>query len=222
MSLRLSLFTPEETIRRRFHVAELGRPYRQRYNIAPGQKVMVLVEREGTNRLSELVWGLIPADAHHPAVGAGLFQVRQESLLELEAMQERLEKRRCAVLADGFFLWQKSNEGSQPWYIYLRNSAPFALAALWEVWESRGEEPIYSCAIVTTTPNELVAPIHHRMPVILSRAGLAAWLNREITAAEEVLPFCRPYPGGEMEAHKVGPLVENEKNDSIEVTDPIL
>ncbi len=183
---------------------------------------MVLVEREGSTRLSELVWGLIPADAHHSAVGSGLFQVRQESLLELQAMRERLEKRRCAVLADGFFLWQKSNEGSQPHYIYLRDNVPFALAALWEVWGPRGEEPIYSCAIVTTTPNELLAPIHHRMPVILSGAGLATWLNREITLAEEVLPLCRPYPGSEMEFHKVGPQVENENYDSIEVTDPIL
>ncbi len=222
MSLRLSLSTPEEVLLRRFNLAELGRPYRQRYNIAPGQKVLALAEREGINRVTELVWGLIPADAHHQAVGAGLFQVRQESLLEMEAMQERLEKRRCAVMADGFFLWQKSNEGAQPWYIYLRNSIPFALAALWEVWSPRGEEPIYSCAIVTTTPNELVAPVHHRMPVILSRAGLAKWLNCEVTAAEDVLPFCQPCPGSEMEAHKVSSLVDNEKNDSIEVTDPIL
>jgi len=222
MTMRLSLFTPEEAVLRRFHLREPGRSYRKRYNIAPGQNVTVLVEREGVNRLTELVWGLIPADAHHPAVGAGLFQVRQESLLELEAMRERVEKRRCAVLADGFFLWQKSNEGPQPWYIYLSGSAPFALAALWEVWGPRGEEPIYSCAVITTTPNELVAPIHHRMPVILSQSGLATWLNREITTADEVLPLCGAYPGGEMEAHKVGPLVDNERNDTIEVTDPII
>lgn len=207
---------------RRFHLSKPLSSYRRRYNIAPGQKVTVLVEREGINRVSELVWGLIPAEAHHPAVGAGLFQVRKESLLELEAMQVRLEKRRCTVLADGFFLWQKSIEGSQPWYIYLRGGVPFALAALWEVWGPRGEEPIYSCAIITTGPNELVAPIHHRMPVILSEAGLATWLNREVTTADELLPLCSPYPSDEMEAHKVSHLVDNEKNDTIEVTDPIL
>lgn len=220
--MRLSLFAPEEAIRRRFNLAGRDRPYRKRYNIAPGQKVTVLVEREGTTRVTQLLWGLVPADAHHPAVGTGLFQVRQESLLELAAMRERLEKRRCAVLADGFFLWQKSNEGSQPWYIYLRGGAPFALAALWELWGPRGEEPIYSCAIVTTSPNELVVPIHHRMPVILTQAGLATWLNREVTRAEDVLPLCSPYPGEEMETHKVALLVDNEKNDSIEVTDPII
>lgn len=220
--MRLSLFASEEAVRRHFNLAGRGRPYRKRYNIAPGQKVTVLVEREGTTRITQLLWGLVPADAHHPAVGTGLFQVRQESLLELEAMRERLEKRRCAVLADGFFLWQKSNEGSQPWYIYLRGGAPFALAALWELWGPRGEEPIYSCAIVTTSPNELVTPIHHRMPVILTQAGLATWLNREVTGVEDVVPLCSPYPGEEMETHKVALLVDNEKNDSIEVTDPII
>jgi putative SOS response-associated peptidase YedK len=220
--MHLSLSAPEETLLQRFHLAELGRPYHKHYNIAPGRKVLVLVEREGTNRLAELVWGLIPADAHHAAVGAGLFQVRQESLLELEAMRERLEKRRCAVLADGFFLWQKSNEGTQPWYIYLQDNVPFGLAAVWEVWGLKGEEPVYSCAIVTTTPNELVAPIHHRMPVILSREGLAAWLNREIAVAEDILPLCIPYSEAGMEAHKVGPQVDNENIDSIEVTDPII
>lgn len=220
--MRLSLFASEEAISRQFHLQPLDRPGWKRYNIAPGQKVLVLVEREGMNRVSELIWGLVPADAHRSTVGAGLFQVRQESLLELEAMQERLEHRRCAVLASGFFLWQKSNEGSQPWYIYLRDGRPFALAALWEMWGPRGEEPIYSCAVVTTAPNELVAPIHHRMPVILSEQNLARWLNRDITVAKEALELCTPYPSGDMEAHKVSPLVENEKNDSSEVTDPVL
>ena len=222
MSMRLSLSAPEEMLLQQFHLAELGRPYVKHYSIVPGRPVLVLVEREGTNRLVELVWGLIPADAHHAAVGAGLFQVRQESLLDLEAMRQRLEKRRCAVLADGFFLWQKSNEGAQPWYIYLQDNVPFALAAVWEVWGPKGEEPVYSCAIVTTTPNGLVAPIHHRMPAILSGEGLATWLNREITVAEDVLPLCVPYPGAGMEAHKVGPMVDNENVDSIEVTDPII
>lgn len=222
MSMRLSLAAPEDMLRQRFHLAEMGRPYHKHYNIAPGRPVMVLVEREGTNRLAELVWGLIPADAHHAAVGAGLFQVRQESLLELEAMRERLEKRRCAVLADGFFLWQKSNQGPQPWYMYLKDNVPFGLAAVWEVWEPKGEEPVYSCAVVTTTPNELVAPIHHRMPVILSREGLAEWLNRDKKTAEEVLPLCGPYPAAGMEAHKIGPLIDNEDVDTIEVTDPVI
>ncbi|UCD37465.1 MAG: SOS response-associated peptidase [Fidelibacterota bacterium] len=220
--MRLSLAASEEMLLQRFHLAELGRPYHKHYNLAPGRPVLVLVEREGTNHLAELVWGLIPADAHHAAVGAGLFQVRQESLLELEAMRERLEKRRCAVVADGFFLWQKSNQGPQPWYIYLKDNVPFGLAAVWEVWGPKGEEPVYSCAIVTTTPNELVAPIHHRMPVILSKEGLADWLNRDKTLAEEVLPLCVPYPAAGMEAHKVGPLIDNEDADTIEVTDPVI
>jgi putative SOS response-associated peptidase YedK len=220
--MRLSLFTPEDELLRYFRLEDAGRSYRKRYNIVPGQSVMVLVEREGAYRLTELTWGLIPSDAHHPAVGAGLFQVRQESLLELETMRQRLEKRRCAVLCNGFFLWQKSNQGSQPWYVYLSNGPPFALAALWEMWGPRGEEPIYSCAIVTSEPNELVAPIHHRMPVILSAEGLSRWLDQRNTNAEQMLDLCSAYPAAGMEAHKVSPLVDNEDNDTIEVSDPIL
>jgi putative SOS response-associated peptidase YedK len=220
--MRLSLFTPEDELLRHFHLEDTGRSYRKRYNIVPGQPVMVLVEREGAYRLTELTWGLIPADAHHPAVGAGLFQVRQESLLELEAMRQRLEKRRCAVLCNGFFLWQKSNQGTQPWYVYLRNSTPFALAALWEMWGPRGEEPIYSCTLVTSEPNELVAPVHHRMPVILSEESMSPWLDQRNTDLEQLLGLCVPYPAADMEVHKVSPLVDNEENDTIEVTDPIL
>lgn len=220
--MRLSLFTPEEELLRHFQLEDTGRSYRKRYNIVPGQPVMVLVEREGVYRLAELTWGLIPADAHHPAVGAGLFQVREGSLLELDAMRQRLEKRRCAVLCNGFFLWQKSNQGSQPWYVYLRDSPPFALAALWEMWGPRGEEPIYSCAIVTSEPNELVAPVHHRMPVILSEEAMSPWLDQRNTDLEQLLDLCVPYPAASMEVHKVSPLVDNEENDTIEVTDPIL
>lgn len=220
--MRLSLFTPEDELLRYFQLEDSGKSYRKRYNIVPGQPVMVLVEREGAYRLTELTWGLIPSDAHHPAVGAGLFQVRQESLLELETMRQRLEKRRCAVLCNGFFLWQKSNQGSQPWYVYLRDGPPFALAALWEMWGPRGEEPIYSCAIVTSEPNELVTPIHHRMPVILSAESLSRWLDQRNADPEQMLDLCTPYPAAGMEAHKVSPLVDNEDNDTIEVTDPIL
>lgn len=220
--MRLSLFTPEDELLSYFRLEDKGRSYHKRYNIVPGQSVMVLVEREGAYRLAELTWGLIPADAHHPAVGAGLFQVRQESLLELETMRQRLEKRRCAVLSNGFFLWQKSNLGSQPWYVYLRDGPPFALAALWEMWGPRGEEPIYSCTIVTSEPNELVAPIHHRMPVILSDESLSRWLDQRNTNPEQLLDLCVAYPANGMELHKVSPLVDNEENDTIEVTDPIL
>ena len=220
--MRLSLFASEETLRRRFGLAAPGGKLGQRYNIAPGQELTVLVGRKGSIRLSRRAWGLIPASAHHAAVGTGLYQVRQESLMELDAMHERLEQRRCAVVADGFFLWQESSQGAQPWYIYLADRAPFALAALWEVWQGKLDDPIRSCAIVTTTPNQLIEPIHQRMPVILSGNGLKVWLDRSISAVETLLPLCRPYSGDEMEAHKVGPLVDNEQNDSLEVIDPIL
>ncbi len=222
MSIRLSLFASEETLLGRFGLAAPGAKLARRYNIAPGQDVTVLVGQKGTIRLSRRVWGLIPANAHHAAVGTGLYQVRQESLLELDAMRERLELRRCAVVADGFFLWQESSQGAQPWYIYMADRAPFALAALWEVWQGKSEDPIRSCAIVTTTPNQLIEPIHQRMPAILSSVDLAVWLDRGIDSVETLLPLCRPYAEGEMEAHKVGPLVDNEQNDSLEVIDPIL
>ena len=222
MSLRLSLFASEESVSGQFGLAGQAVVIGRRYNIAPGQEVIVLIGGKGTVRLSHRQWGLIPASAHHTAVGAGLYQVRQESLLELESMQERLEERRCAVLADGFFLWHESPEGAQPWYFYLADRAPFALAAVWERWESKREEPIDSCAIITTTPNEVVAPVHQRMPVILSGSGLATWLDPGIGEAETLLALCRPYPGDRMEGHKVGHLVDNEHTDTLEVIDPVL
>jgi putative SOS response-associated peptidase YedK len=222
VSIHLSLHTSVDAIRQRFGITVDGRTLPKRYNIVPGQKVTVLAEREGTPRLGELLWGLVPADAHHPAMGTGLFQVREESLLELRAMRTRLQKRRCAILVDGFFLWQKSQEGSQPWYFHLRDDMSFPLAAVWEAWHRQGEESIYSCAVVTTRPNELVAPIHHRMPVILSLAGLSTWLDRDRSEERELLPLCAPYPAEEMDCYKVSRQVDNERNDTIEVIQPQL
>ena len=222
MSIHLSLHTPMEVIRRQFGITTDDIEPPKRYNIVPGQKVMVLAEREGSLRLGELLWGLVPGDAHHPAMGAGLFQVRQESLLDLQAMRPRLQKRRCAIIADGFFLWQKSQEGSQPWYFRLGDDAPFPLAAVWEAWHRLGEESIYSCAVVTTGPNDLVAPIHHRMPAILTPAALSIWLNRDQTNERELLGLCTPYPADEMDCYKVSTLVDDERNDTIEVIQPQL
>ena len=188
MSLRLSLFTPVDALRQRYGSAKSGPDLGKRYNIAPGQEVAVLLERHGTVHLARRAWGLIPANAHHAAVGAGLYQVRWESLLELAAMRERLEQRRCAVLADGFFLWQESPEGAQPWYLYLASREPFALVALWELWAPAREDPIRSCAIVTAPANQRVAPIHQRMPVILTGGALATWLDSGIREPDALLP----------------------------------
>lgn len=222
VSLRLSLFTPVDALRQRIGLAGQAPDLGKRYNIAPGQEVAVLVERQGSVRLARRTWGLIPANAHHAAVGAGLHQVRRESLLELAAMRERLEQRRCAVLADGFFLWQESPDGAQPWYFYLASREPFALAALWELWAPARKDPIRSCTIVTAPANQRVAPIQQRMPVILARGALATWLDSGIREPDALLALCRPYAGEDLEAHKVGLQVENEQHDSLDVIDPIL
>ncbi len=222
MSLHLSLFTPDDVLRQQFGLSGPDPALGKRYNISPGQEVAVLVGRQGRVRLARRMWGLIPANAHHAAVGAGLYQVRHESLLELAAMRERLEQRRCAVLADGFFLWQESPDGAQPWYFYLANRIPFALAGLWELWEPAREEPVRSCAIVTAPANQQVAPIHQRMPVILAGEALLTWLDSGVSDPDELLPLCRSYSGDDLEAHKVGPQVENERHDSLDVIDPIL
>ena len=151
-----------------------------RYNIAPSQPVAV-IPNTGDNTLSMYKWGLIPSWSKDPAIGDRMINARSESLAEKPSFRNAYRRRRCLILADGFYEW-KQNPGmksKQPVYIRLKTELPFAFAGLWEIWNSPDGSEIRSCTIITTQPNSLLEPIHNRMPVILPPDAYNQWLAPE-------------------------------------------
>ncbi len=188
-----------------------------RYNIAPTQTVATVVRDAGqaTNRLVLMRWGLIPHWAKDPGIGSKLINARGETVNEKPSFRVALRRRRCLVVADGFYEWQAQPQGpKQPMYITLADHRPFGFAGLWEQWtEPESGDTATTCTIITTQPNALMAPIHNRMPVILPRADYAAWLDPERTDPAQVMPLLRPYDAGQMVAYPVSRRVNAPTDD---------
>ena len=204
------------TIARRFGVPtamEEITPSRPRYNIAPTQAVIVVGD-DGQRYLTQMHWGLIPSWAKDPAIGNRMINARAETLSVKPAFRVALRKRRCLVVADGFYEWQQRGRGKQPVYIVLKNREPFGFAGLWDTWTSPEGQEIRSCTIVTTEGNELLKPIHDRMPVILTRDAEGHWLDPAIQEPATLLPLLKPYPADKMEAYPVSRLVNSPQNDT--------
>jgi putative SOS response-associated peptidase YedK len=171
-----------------------------RVNIAPTQPVPVVrISQEG-RELALLRWGLIPAWAEHPAIGNRMINARADGVATKPAFRKAFRLRRCLVVADGFYEWKKLNGRKQPYYIHMKDGQPFAFAGLWEHWD-RGEEPIDSCTILTTEPNELAAAIHDRMPVILHREDYDLWLDPKVQDVNRLEPLLVPYASDAMAAY---------------------
>jgi putative SOS response-associated peptidase YedK len=192
-----------------------------RFNIAPSQPVLA-IPNDGQKRADFFLWGLIPSWAKDPAIGERLINARGETLAEKPAFRGGFKYKRCLVLADGFYEW-KAQPGSKtktPYFIHLQNRQPFAFAGLWDEWRAPDGSIIKSCAIITTAPNELMTPIHNRMPVILRPNDYAQWLDSAPRTPESLLPFIKPYPAGEMTAYPVSTLVNSPQNERPECVAP--
>ena len=186
-----------------------------RYNIAPSQPVAV-VPNDGQNRLDFFVWGLIPSWAKDPSIGNRLINARAESLAEKPSFRSAFRRRRCLVLADGFYEWRQEpgRKTKTPMYIQLQDGRPFAFAGLWENWNSPDGSNILSCTIITTEPNSLMSNIHNRMPVILPHEKFDAWLDPEEQEPARLSQLLAPYPPDIMQAHPVSMLVNSPANES--------
>jgi putative SOS response-associated peptidase YedK len=189
-----------------------------RYNVAPTQTVLAVRRLEpGGERMPALLhWGLIPSWAKDTNSASSLINARCETLAEKPSFRTALCKRRCLILADGFYEWKKEGKQKLPYYFQLQEGKPFAFAGLWERWrgpEKSAEVPLESCTIVTTTANELCKPFHDRMPVILEPADYDLWLDPSVTECEKLLPILSPLPANEMQTRPVNSRVNNVKND---------
>lgn len=209
---RYSLTTPVEALRALFRFEE--RPnLPPRWNIAPTQTAPVVIE-EGGRRLVPMRWGLVPFFAKDTSIGNRLINARSESAARLPAFRAAFRRRRCLVLADGFYEWQKRGREKQPYRIARRDRGPFAMAGLWECW---GEEELLSFTILTTAANDVVAPLHDRMPVIVPEALHATWLDPESDAT----PLLVPNAGNDLEAYPVSRRVNNPRNDDAACIEPL-
>ena len=194
-----------------------------RYNIAPGQDVPAVIRnRETAARESRLFrWGLVPFWAKDPTIGNRLINARAETVAAKPAFRRPLRERRCLILADGFYEWEQCGRRKQPWYIRMRDSRPFAFAGLWDRWQLASDEPIETCAIVTTEPNEVIGRVHNRMPAILSPEAYGLWLDPTFQDVEGVQAVLRPFPAEEMVAFPVGTQVNSPVHDSPDLIVPL-
>jgi putative SOS response-associated peptidase YedK len=190
-----------------------------RYNIAPTQTVPVVrLNSKRRREFALLRWGLIPFWSKDSKIAHRAINARAETIATAPAFREAFRKRRCLVPASGFYEWRKLDDGSkQPYFIGMRDGAPFAFAGLWERWE-KGEAPVETFTIITGEPNSLLAKLHNRMPMILDPDDYDAWLTAADTAIPQAL--LQPFPAQLMTAYAVTNRVNNAKDDAAEMIEP--
>lgn len=187
-----------------------------RFNIAPSQPILAVTESEGQRNLSLFDWGLVPSWSNE---AAGFINARAETLELKRSFSDSFHSRRCLIPADGFYEWQKRGKSRQPFYFQLADEMPFAFAGIWDEWRREGVSKM-SCAIITTTPNELLATIHDRMPAILPPDAYDKWLRKD-TDSEELTQMLIPFPAAAMKSYPVSSDVNQPKNDSESLVQPV-
>jgi putative SOS response-associated peptidase YedK len=187
-----------------------------RYNIAPSQNVLAIVESGAAREAAFLQWGLIPSWSKD---GKGFINARSETIGDKPSFSESYQRRRCLIPADGFYEWQRSGKIAQPYYFQMQNESPFAFAGIWDEWQANGKA-IASCAIITTVANELVASINDRMPVILPTESHDRWLDEE-SESGTLRSLLAPFPASEMMSHPVSYDLNHPKIDDEYLTRPV-
>lgn len=193
-----------------------------RFNIAPSQPVLAIPNDE-SNQADFFQWGLIPFWAKDPSIGNRLINARGETLAEKPSFRGSYKYKRCLILTDGFYEWNKQpgSKTKTPYFIHMKDRQPFAFAGLWDEWHSSDGSQVRTCTIITTSPNELVKALHNRMPVILPRDSYGQWLSNTPQTPENLDPLIKPYPSAEMAAYPVSTLVNNPKNDHAACVVPV-
>jgi putative SOS response-associated peptidase YedK len=167
-----------------------------------------------------LRWGLVPSWARETSGSQRRINARAETLTGKPAFRDSFQRRRCLILADGFYEWSNVGGQRQPMHVRRRDGRPFAFAGLWDRWRPPAGDPLHSCAIITTTPNDAVRSVHDRMPVILSRRAQETWLDQEATV-EQLQLLLVPCRADELEVFAVSPLVNSPANELPACAEPI-
>jgi putative SOS response-associated peptidase YedK len=194
---RFVLLTDLSVIAESFNIQNVACEYRPGNNISPGQQVVAVIH-DGRNRLVNFRWGLIPLWAKAPSVGNRMFNARAETVSEKPSFKSAFKKHRCLIVADGFYEWQKLGKIKKPFYFSLKSGKPFGFAGLYESWTSPDQQQINTCTIITSEPNELIKPIHDRMPVIVPKNYECTWIAPNNQNQRELLSILKPYPPDDM------------------------
>ena len=214
---RFSQTKSKQEIKKRFNAKKIPDGIENLYNIAPEQKIPTILN-ESPDDISLARWGIIPSWSKEEKTQYSMINARAETLLEKPAYKRLVQKKRCLIIADSFFEWKKTNGRKIPFRIMLKNGDLFAFAGLWDLWEKEGKR-IFSCSIITTSPNKLCEGIHDRMPVILPKAREGEWLSD--IPVEKALNFLAPYANDEMKCYEIKPKVNNPVNNLAEIIKPL-
>ena len=217
---RYSLISDIGELARRFEFDVGQLTLTPRYNIAPTQEVLTVLGGE-ERHATVMRWGLIPRWAKSASIGSRMINARAETVAQKPSFRGALRRMRCLIPANGFYEWQRSGGSKRPMHIGLSSKQPFAFAGLWSVWTDPGGQDVQSCTIVTKSANDLLRPIHERMPVILPEDLEALWLDPNIEQPEILLGALNSDLDAEMHAYEVSRLVNNVSNDKPEVIAPV-
>ncbi|WP_347321164.1 SOS response-associated peptidase [Rossellomorea sp. RS05] len=216
---RFSLIESVHELQQQFEF-DISAKLEPRFNIAPSQEVFSIISDGKKRRGGTLRWGLVPHWAKEVKIGYKMINARAEGIEEKPSFREPFRKKRCLIIADGFYEWKQVDDRKQPYRFVMKDGKPFAFAGLWETWK-KGDAPLHTCTIITTTPNALTEDVHERMPVILKRSDYARWLDPSNQAVDELKSLLVPYPAEEMELYAVSELVNSPKNDVADVLSPL-
>lgn len=220
---RYTITVTLEELMLHYLIAESNVPFQQpKFNVAPGQMVLAVINDGMKNRLGELKWGLVPSWAESIKLGNKMINARSETVWDKPAFRPLMTRKRCIVPADGFYEWQRQENRKQPMRIVRRDRGLFGMAGLYDTWTSPDGLKLSTCTILTTAPNSLMAPIHDRMPVILQREDEAAWLDRSMNDPAALNRLLRPFPDELLEAYPVADGVGSVKKDDATCIEPLV
>jgi putative SOS response-associated peptidase YedK len=191
-----------------------------RYNIAPSQQVVTIINDGKKYRLGTLKWGLVPPFATDEKIGYALINAKAETIINKPSFRTSFEKRRCLILADGFYEWEKTDQGKLPHRFVMQNQTVFAMAGVWSAYTKSDGTKLYTCAIITTRANSIMAPYHDRMPVIIDEAEQKAWLTPTAETAQ-LVALMKPYDPSKMKQYRVATAVNNPFLDAPHLADPL-
>jgi putative SOS response-associated peptidase YedK len=207
---RFDIHSAIEIITKIFQIDSVTFGIKPSYNVAPGQDVAIVMN-DGKNRLITSKWGFVPSWSKEPKTGYKMINARAETVATNKSFKNAFENHLCPVVADGFFEWKKEGAVKKPYYIHLKSGLPFGFAGLYNVWTSPEGEQINTCTIITTDANELIAPIHNRMPIIDSPNKYQQWLDPSIHDEKSILAMLKPLPLEELELYPVTSKVNSFK-----------
>jgi putative SOS response-associated peptidase YedK len=213
---RFVLQSAVEIISQIFRLGRVDTVLTPRYNIAPSQEIAIVTDEGGVRRLVACRWGFLPNWAKDPSEGHASINARAETVAEKPSFRQAFQRHRCLVVADGFYEWKHESGKKRPFYIHRKDGNPFGIAGLYNIRTAQAGEQVCTTTIITTDANDMVRPLHDRMPVIASPDHYDLWLDPGVQDKDRLLPLLKPCPSDILEMYEVAPRVNSPKNEGPE------